>query len=184
MIKLQIMPASNYKYLILRTKWYMLFITQITLWWYEEMCPNMICFKISTKLYLNFPILEYFKFMLQFKYIYKIHVFLQHQGVSIQLTLFKDYSCYIISSTHSKNFLFPKFEYRQFSLLSCCYECESFPNIPLWSSGWQNFRSLQFRAGFLREPSGLMRLSICPLTDLSEVIISSVLILKSIGSSP
>ena len=103
------MPASNYKYLILRTKWYMLFITQITLWWYEEMCPNMICFKISTKLSLNFPKLAYFEFMLQFKYIYKIHVFLQHQGVSIQLTLFKDYSCYIISSTHSKIFLFPKF---------------------------------------------------------------------------
>lgn len=38
---------------------------------------------------------------------------------------------------------------------------------PLFQSGWQSFRSLQVRAGFFLDPSGLRMFSIWLLRDLS-----------------
>lgn len=57
------------------------------------------------------------------------------------------------------------------------------PNIPLLSSGWQNFRSLQLRAGFFRDPSGLMMFSIWLLIDFIDDMMSPRLISFSFGSS-
>ena len=55
--------------------------------------------------------------------------------------------------------------------------------LPLFHSGWHSFRSLQVRAGFFWEPSGLRRFSIWLLRDLSVESTSTSCCLRELEAS-